>query len=68
MYNGTASVGHENWPRTLATPLHPAWQAFIRFCEELGHGELDRLLIEDGLPVLAEVTKQKVKFIKVAGG
>ncbi len=42
--------------------LHPAWQAFLCFCEKLQHGEIERLKIQDGLPVLAEVTKKKVKF------
>jgi hypothetical protein len=28
----------------------------------LEHGELERLRIQDGLPVLAEVTRKKVKF------
>lgn len=42
--------------------LHPAWQAFIRHCAELEHGEIERLKIQDGLPVLAEVTRKKVKF------
>jgi len=28
----------------------------------LQHGEIERLKIQDGLPVLAEVTKKKVKF------
>ena len=46
------------------TPIHPAWLAFIRFCWELKHGEIDRLLIQDGLPVLAEITTKKVKFAK----
>ena len=44
--------------------LHPAWVAFIRYCTELKHGEIGRLSIQDGLPVLAEVTKEKVKFLK----
>ena len=44
--------------------LHPAWRAFMRFCRELGHGEIERLSIQDGLPVLAETTKKKVKFTK----
>ena len=44
------------------TPLHPAWRAFIRYCAELGHGEIELLKIQDGLPVLAEKIKQKVKF------
>lgn len=42
--------------------LHPAWAAFIQYCERLGHGEIERLKIQDGLPVLAEVTTQKIKF------
>lgn len=44
--------------------LHPNWRSFLRFCEELGHGEIERLKIQDGLPVLAEVTKKKIKFAK----
>lgn len=42
--------------------LHPAWQAFMRYCEKLQHGDVERLRIQDGLPVLAEVTTKKVKF------
>jgi hypothetical protein len=42
--------------------LHPAWLSFIRYCRGLEHGEIDRLKIQDGLPVLAEVTRKKVKF------
>jgi len=41
---------------------HPAWRAFIRYCLEMQHGEIERLKIQDGLPVLAELTKKKVKF------
>jgi hypothetical protein len=46
---------------SLAT-LHPAWAAFIKYCERLSHGEIERLKIQDGVPVIAEVTTQKVKF------
>ena len=42
--------------------LTPAWREFIRFCKDLRHGEIERLSIQDGVPVLAEVTKRKVKF------
>jgi hypothetical protein len=42
--------------------LHPAWRAFVRYCAELQHGEIELLKIQDGLPVLAEVTTKKVKF------
>jgi hypothetical protein len=58
----TAPKLDENETGRNATPPHPAWLAFIRFCAELKHGEIDRLLIQDGLPVLAEMTKKKVKF------
>ena len=44
--------------------LHPAWREFIRFCCDMRHGEIDRLSIQDGLPVLAEITKKKVKFTR----
>jgi hypothetical protein len=42
--------------------LPAAWREFIRYCREMGHGEIERLSIQDGLPVLAEVTTRKVKF------
>jgi hypothetical protein len=45
-----------------APALHPSWLAFLRYCAELKYGEIERLSIQDGLPVLAEVTKKKVKF------
>ena len=49
-------------PRTENPQLHPAWIAFVDFCGKLQHGEIECLKIQDGLPVLAEVTKKKVKF------
>ena len=49
--------------KTVVTELlHPAWSAFVRYCSELQHGEIEILKIQDGLPVLAEVTRKKVKF------
>lgn len=42
--------------------LHPVWHQFVRYCTELQHGQIEVLKIQDGLPVLAEVTKKKVKF------
>ena len=49
--------------RPMDGRLHPAWVAFIRYCRELGCGEISQLKIQDGLPVMAEETKKKVKFI-----
>ena len=42
--------------------LHPCWRTFIKYCAQLRHGEIERLCIQDGLPVLAESTTKKVKF------
>lgn len=47
-----------------SSTVHPAWLAFIQFCEELKYGEIERLSIQNGLPVLAETTRKKVKFTK----
>lgn len=42
--------------------VHPAWARLIRYCAELGHGEIEKLKIQDGLPMAAEVTTRKIKF------
>jgi hypothetical protein len=42
--------------------LHPAWRTFIRYCIQMRHGEIERLCIQDGIPVLAELTTKKIKF------
>ena len=43
--------------------LHPAWTRFIRYCQQLGHGDIECLKIQDGLPMMAEATTKKVSFI-----
>ena len=40
--------------------LTPAWREFIRFCRDLRHGEIERLSIQDGMPVLAETIKKNL--------
>lgn len=50
--------GAGDWERVLPNQ----WREFVRFCRELKHGEIERLSIQDGLPVLAEVIKKKIKF------
>ena len=42
--------------------IHSSWLALIELCRDLGHGEIERLSIQDGLPVLAETVKKKVRF------
>lgn len=51
-------------PREGDNRLAPAWREFIRFCRDLRHGEIERLSIQDGVPVLAEVTRKKIKFTR----
>ena len=51
------------WSRNPAVrDLHPAWRSFMAYCERMRHGEIERLKIQDGLPMVAEVTRKKVKF------
>ena len=42
--------------------VHPAWLRLMRFCSELGHGEIEKLKIQDGVPVIADIVREKVKF------
>lgn len=42
--------------------LHPAWRAFIQYCRELDHGEIESIKIQNGLPVSAEVIKKKIRW------
>lgn len=44
------------------TSVPPAWQALIRYCRQIGHGEIERLSIQNGLPVLAQTVTKKIKF------
>ena len=50
-----------NAGRTNA-PVHTAWLRLMRYCAEMGHGEIEKLKIQDGLPMAAEVTTKKIKF------
>lgn len=62
--NRPESNGNGTAPTTSGsdTSLHPAWRAFVRYCQQMGHGEIERLKIQDGIPVLVEVSRQKIKF------
>lgn len=52
-----------DWLKGRVVRIHPAWSAFIKYCEDLGYGEIEKLKIQDGLPMLAEEVKKKVKFL-----
>jgi hypothetical protein len=49
-------------PDGTSISVHPSWLRLMRYCSELGHGEIEKLKIQDGLPMVAEVTMKKVKF------
>jgi hypothetical protein len=36
--------------------------AFILHCQKMGFGEISKLKIQEGLPILAEESIRKVKF------
>jgi hypothetical protein len=40
----------------------------MEFCAQMSHGEIEKLKIQDGVPVLAELTRQKVKFAAPCNG
>jgi len=44
------------------TGIHPAWIALIRHCQKMGHGEINRMKIQDGVPVLIERSIEKIKL------
>ncbi len=47
---------------SASNEIHPSWQALIRFCRDLKHGEIERINIQDGLPVSAEVIRKKIRW------
>ncbi len=42
--------------------IHPVWYSFIKYCEALRYGDIEKLKIQDGLPMIAEEVKKKIKF------
>ena len=62
MKPNTATLRSQPKVVTRADQLHPGWLALIRLCRDIDHGEIERLRIQDGLPVLVEVTRQKIKL------
>ena len=42
--------------------LNPQWVKFIRYCEKIGFGELQKIQIQNGIPVSAEKATKKIKF------
>jgi hypothetical protein len=46
----------------VVRPIPEQWARLIKFCQQLGHGEIEKLKIQDGVPVLADVVREKIKF------
>lgn len=42
--------------------LPVAWFRFIDHCTAIGNGEIDKLKIQGGVPMIAETVTKKVKF------
>ena len=42
--------------------IHPVWEEFMKYCETINYGEINRLKIKDGLPMVAEEVKEKIIF------
>lgn len=62
MRNAPTKIDGKSGQGRVEEPLHPAWLELMKLCERLGYGEIDRLKVHDGLPVMAEITRQKVKL------
>ena len=48
--------------KKIIIELNPNWLKFISYCEKLGFGELQKVQIQDGIPVSAEKATEKIKF------
>jgi hypothetical protein len=60
--NLNPALGRRVQETRTSVSVHPAWLRLIRYCADLGHGEIEKLKIQDGLPMGAEVTTRKIKF------
>lgn len=47
---------------TSTSGMHPAWVKLIRHCQAMGHGEIERIKIQDGVPVLIEKSVERIKL------
>ena len=55
----------EEVPTSKLIRVHPVWYTFIKYCEEIQNGEIERLKVQNGLPIIAEEVKRKIKFVKI---
>lgn len=48
--------------KTETVKVKPGWVRFMKYCEQLGYGELTKVSIQNGLPMSAEYVKKKIRF------
>jgi hypothetical protein len=60
--NMVAALKRSASPDGASISVHPSWLRLIHYCAELRHGEIEKLKIQDGLPMAAEVATRKIKF------
>lgn len=60
--NKKPNLDGKNQVKTAFRSLHPAWQSLIAHCQEIGYGEIERVKIQDGIPVLIEKTITRTKL------
>lgn len=59
----TLEIGnHRKKKATAGGAVHPAWIALIRHCQKIGHGEIERIKIQNGIPILIEKSVEKIKL------
>jgi hypothetical protein len=63
MEAGSGLVLNKGNGQLTASAIHPAWAAFIRLCQQIEFGELERVKLQNGLPVSVEVVKRKIKVV-----
>lgn len=61
MANGLSGF-NETLEKERLIPIHPLCFTFIQYCETLGYGEIEKLKIQDDLPMIAEEVRRKIKF------
>lgn len=58
----TDSIEHQDCPFSPEGILRPEELKFITFLREMKFGTIERLIIRDGLPKIAELVTKTVKF------
>jgi hypothetical protein len=64
MHDDQSARSHrvDNSPDLRFSRLHPSWEALIRYCEQLQFGELEKVRIQNGLPMTVEVVRTKMRL------